>query len=101
MLKQYLLFYPWFCICMYTKEVVTDHNKHCQDQATTHLSITDSVSLSPDKHVDLNNEDEGDSVPPFQQWGFKLSSSPDEPGPSQGHLLLSLDRYTQFTPGVI
>jgi hypothetical protein len=52
---------------MYTKEVVTDHNKHCQDQATTHLSITDSVSLSPDKHVDLNNEDEGDSVPPFQQ----------------------------------
>ena len=58
------------------EEVVAAHNKHCQDQANIHLSITDLVPLSPGKQVDFSNEDEGASTPALQPSGSKLSSSP-------------------------
>jgi hypothetical protein len=58
------------------------HNKHCQDQANIHLSITDFVLLSPGKQVDFNNEGEGVSAPALQPSGSKPTSSTTVQGPS-------------------
>lgn len=61
-------------------EAVAAHNKCCQDQANTHLSITDPVPPSPGKQVDNNNEDENAPAPALQPSGYKPSSSPAGPG---------------------
>ena len=57
------------------------HNKHCRNQAESHLSIIDPAPFSLGKQVDLGNQDENEA-PALLQSDSKLSSSPAVPDPS-------------------
>jgi len=70
------------------EEVVTTHNKHCQDQAYICLSITDTFLRSLGKWVDFSNEDEGASALVLQLSGSKPYFSAAVQGPSLTPLLL-------------
>ena len=69
-------------LCLFQEDVVAAHNKHCRDQANSHLFITDPTPLSPGNQVDFSNEDEGTYAPALQWSDSKQASSAAVQGPS-------------------